>query len=211
MQRLLQSRPSRALLSVLLVMLTVPMVALVSAQPVFAAAKPCAATGLDPVKKAIHVSKSGKPKKLKEDENSGKLFGKARVDRQDEDQERSWGEIVHIAGFSTTVASAGFVESTGQFEDAGYVKLSVKSCNRNDDAQGAGALDWRLQTPTGQVLDPTIIVQAPTLSYVPVDLVKGGEVAGDVYFESGGLTGDFYAIYKPDPLDESRGIWKVPI
>lgn len=175
------------------------------------AAKACAATGLDPTRKAIHLAKSGKPRKLAHDENSGKLFGKGRVDRQDEDQERNWGEVVRIAGFSTTVVSGGFVQSTGQFEDAGYVKISVKTCNRNDDAQGGGALDWRLQTPAGQVLDPTIIVQAPTLSYVPVDLVKGGEVAGDVYFATGGQTGDFYVIYKPDLLDESRGIWKVPI
>jgi hypothetical protein len=177
-----------------------------------AAPKPCAATGIDPTKKAVHVNKKGKAKKLSEPENPGKLFGKGRVDRQDEDQERNWGEVATIAGFSTAVTSGGFVQSAGQFEEDGYIRVSVKICNRNDDAQGGSAYDFRLQTPAGQVLDPTIVVQAPTLPYVPTDLVKGGELAGDIYFPTGAAApGEYFVIYKPDLLDESRGIWKVPV
>jgi hypothetical protein len=204
---------SRTLSAVVVALFTVPFAVAVDAQPAFAAPKPCAATGVDPTKTAVHLSR-GAPKKLKKPENSGKLFGKARLDRQKEDQERNQGEIVRIAGFSTTVVSAGFEQSVGQFQNAGYVKATVKLCNRNDDAQPYSYGNWRLQTPSGQVINPTFVVGAPLLGGqqpLPVDLVKGGVATGDVYFQIGGQKGDFYLIYKPDPLDSSRGIWKVTV
>jgi hypothetical protein len=170
-------------------------------------ARPCKTTGIDPTRKAVHVIR-GKPKKLKKPENPGRLFGKTRPDRQKEDQERNFGEIVLISGYSATVVSAGFVQTVGEFEDAGYMKISVKICNRDEEAQAYGSIDWRLQTPGGQVIDPGFVVSAPTLT-PRADLVEGGEVAGDVYFEIDGQRGDFYIIYKPDSFDASRGIWKV--
>jgi hypothetical protein len=102
------------------------------------------------------------------------------------------------------------VQSVGEFEDAGYIQLTVKICNRDDGAQPYSSEDWRLQTPTGTVVDPAFIVSVPTLA-VFEDLVQGGEVTGDVFFETGGQVGDFYLIYKPDILDASRGIWKVTV
>lgn len=187
---------------------TIPFVVALDAEPSLAAPKPCSTTGADPTKTAIHLSR-GAPRKLKKPENSGRLFGKARADRHQEDQERNQGEIVRIAGFSTTVVSAGFQQSVGEFEDAGYLKATVKTCNRNDDAQSYSYVDWRLQTPAGQVMNPTIVVGAPTLALSPIDLVKGGEVSGDVYFEIDGQKGDFYLIYKPELFDASRGIRAV--
>jgi hypothetical protein len=34
-------------------------------------------------------------------------------------------------------------------------------------------------------------------------------VAGKVVFEIGSELGDFFVIYKPDPFDAARGVWKV--
>jgi uncharacterized protein DUF4352 len=203
------SRRSHAIGPVVTALFTIPVVVAVDAQPSLAAPKPCSTTGADPTKTAIHLSR-GQPKRLKKPENSGRLFGKGRPDRKGEDQERNHGEIVRIAGFSTTVVSAGFEQSAGEFEDAGYLKATVKICNRNTDAQSYSYVDWRLQTPAGQVMDPTI-VSVPTLALGPTDLVKGGEVSGDVYFEIDGQKGDFYLIYKPELFDASRGIWKVTV
>lgn len=41
------------------------------------------------------------------------------------------------------------------------------------------------------------------------NIVKGGKVSGKVVFEVGATKGDFYVIYKPDPFDAARGIWKT--
>jgi hypothetical protein len=120
----------------------------------------------------------------------GKLFGRDRPDRQKEDRERNFGKIVRISGYSTTVVSAGFVQSLGQFEEDGYIKVTVKVCNRDSDAQPYNYFDWRVQTPSGEVVDPAFVVSAPTLG--AEDLVKGGEVAGDVFFTVGGQKGDFF-------------------
>lgn len=189
---------------------TITLVFAIDTPPSLAVQKACSATGVDPTKAAVHLSR-GQPKKLKKPENSGKLFGRGRPDRHGEDQERNQGEIVRIAGFSTTVVSAGFEQSVGEFQDDGYLKATVKICNRNDDAQSYSFANWRLQTPAGQVINPAIVVGVPTLAEIPTDLVKGGEVSGDVYFQVEGQKGDFYLIYKPELFDASRGIWKVTI
>jgi Domain of unknown function (DUF4352) len=216
MRRSIHWTRSRTVGPALVALFVSSLVVAMDAQPSRAtqAPKPCSATGVDPTKQAVHFSAKGTPKKLKKPENSGKLFGKARIDRQKEDQERNNGEVVRIAGFSTTVVSAGFEQSVGQFQDAGYLKANVKICNRNDDAQPYSYVHWRLQTPAGQVIDPTFVVGAPILgqaSGLPSDLLKGAEATGDVYFQVGGEKGDFYLIYKPSPLDASRGIWKVTV
>jgi len=171
---------------------------------------PCKATGPDPAKTAIHLNKRGNPKKLKDAENSGKLFGKDRPDRQDHDQERNLGEVVRFSGYTTAVVTAGFVPTLSEIETSGYIKITVKVCNRDDDTQQYYDGDWRLQTPSGTVLDPDFVTP-PTLALVPTDVVDGGTATGDVYFEVGAERGDFYIIYKPDPFDDARGIWKVSI
>jgi hypothetical protein len=42
------------------------------------------------------------------------------------------------------------------------------------------------------------------------DLVSGGTVTGDIYFEAGAETGDFFVIYKPEPFDAALGVWRSP-
>ena len=41
--------------------------------------------------------------------------------------------------------------------------------------------------------------------------VETFRTSGNVVFEVGAAKGDFFIIYKPDPFDASRGIWKVTV
>lgn len=147
------------------------------------------------------------PEEEAEEEEPATLFP-GRPDAQPEDQERNIGEEVEISGYTAVVNTAEFLPTISEFEDAGYVKINVTITNSDDSAQPYNLFDWRLQSPGGTVQDPTI-TSAPTLK--AGDLVSGGEVAGDIYFDVGDEKGDFFIIYKPDPFDAARGIWKVTV
>lgn len=131
-----------------------------------------------------------------------------RADRQAEDQEVPIGESVQLSGYTATVTAATFRPTLSEFEDGGYLVAEVTVENRDDKAQPYNTFDWVLQTPNGQVIDPTFTSEQQLGSG---DLVQGGTVSGNVIWEIGAATGDFFIIYKPDPFDAARGIWKVPV
>jgi uncharacterized protein DUF4352 len=143
--------------------------------------------------------------KATETGSNAKLFP-GRVDAQRADKERNIGQSVELSGYTATVTAAGYQASVSDFEKGGYVVSDVTILNRDDRAQSYNTFDWKLQTPSGQVLDPTFTTVNQLGSG---DLVKGGSVAGKVVFEVGSQKGDFYIIYKPDAFDSDRGIWKV--
>ena len=131
-----------------------------------------------------------------------------RVDRQREDQEVAVGESVRLSGYTATLTAATFRPTLSEFEDEGYVVADVTVENRDDEAQPYNTFDWKLQTPNGQVIDPTF---ASVNQLGSGDLVQGGSVSGSVVWEIGAAKGEFFVIYKPDPFDAARGIWKVSI
>ena len=133
----------------------------------------------------------------------------ANPDAQEEDQNVAVGDSVELSGYTATVEAAGFVEQLSELETEGYLVVEVNVFNRDEEAQPFNLLDWRLQTPNGQILDPTFSSAEGTLS--AGDLIEGGEVSGKVIFEIGAATGDFFVIYKPDPFDAARGLWKVTV
>jgi hypothetical protein len=167
-----------------------------------AKAKRCATTG-------TYIKPGSKAPKNSGKNNAGKLF-KGRPGQQGGDQERNTGETANLGGFATTVTSGSFEPSLSSFENDGYLKVSVKVCNRNSDNNEENPLDWKLQTPNGNQINMTF-TSAPTLQ--AGDLVGGGEQAGDIFFAVDGQKGDFYVVFKPlsDPFGEERGIWKVSI
>ena len=128
---------------------------------------------------------------------------------QEEDQNVEIGESVELSGYTTTVESAQFTEQLSELETEGYLVADVHVFNRDDEAQAYNLLDWRLQTPNGQILDPTFTSTEGALS--AGELIKGGNVRGKVIFEIGAATGEFFLIYKPDPFDAARGLWKVEL
>lgn len=141
-----------------------------------------------------------------ETDGDTKLFP-GRPDSQREDQERNIGEAAKLSGYTATVTSAGFQESISDFETKGYIVVEATIENRDDKAQSYNYFDWKLQTPNGQVMDPTFSTVDGLLN--SGDLVKGGKVSGKVVFEVGAMKGEFYVIYKPDQFDAARGIWKA--
>lgn len=80
--------------------------------------------------------------------------------------------------------------------------------NRDDSAQPYNVFDWKLQTPNGQVIDPTFTSEKQLGSG---DLVRGGSASGKVIWEVGAAKGEFFIIYKPDAFDAARGIWRVTV
>jgi hypothetical protein len=155
------------------------------------------------------VAAAGGGKKASEDSpaQATRLFP-GRPDAQPDDQERNIGESARLSGYTATAMNAGFEQKLSEFEDEGYVWADVKIENRDDRAQPYNVFDWKLQTPGGQVINPTI-TSKPQLG--SGDLVPGGNVTGQVIFEVGAAQGDFFLIYKPGAFDADRGVWKVTV
>jgi Domain of unknown function (DUF4352) len=169
-------------------------------------AKRCAATGTYIEPGSTKPRNSGR-------NNPGKLF-KERLGKDRGDQERNTGETANLGGFAATVTGASFEQSLGGISEqrisTGYLKVSVKVCNRNSDTNDVNTLDWRLQTPNGNRIR---MERTHALTFRSGTLVGGGEQAGDIYFEVGPQRGDFYVVFKPlsDPFGNEQGIWKVTI
>lgn len=126
---------------------------------------------------------------------------------QREDKEAALGQSVELSGYTATVGKAVFQQSLSQFETRGYVVADVAVANRDNRAQPYNVFDWKLQTPNGQVIDPTFSPSVQQLG--SGDLVQGGNVAGKVAFEVGAAKGQYVVIYKPDPFDAARGLWRI--
>ena len=176
--------------------------------PAVAASKPKPCTNV-----ATAVQKNGKPVANSGKENPGKLF-KGRASKESHDQERRVGETANLSGYTVTVLGASPVPQVNAFQDDGYPKVSVRVCNRDSSAQRWGVFDWKLQTPSGNTVDSTVVVSVPTLDYAGGELTQDGRVEGDVYFKVGNPAppGSYYVLYKPsDPFNETRGVWQVNI
>ncbi len=125
-----------------------------------------------------------------------------RSDRQDQDHEAEVGGSVRLAGYTATVAAAELVTDEVFGEE---LVVDVEIENRDAGAQPYNLFHWRLQTAGGEVLDP-LGIQSDLGSG---DLVGGGSTSGRVAFDVG--PGTYYVIYKPDPFNAARGIWRVTV
>lgn len=137
---------------------------------------------------------------------TGQLTPTPGPDAQREDKEAPLGQSVQLSGYTATVAKAQFQQTLSEFEKKGYVVADVAVTNRDNRAQSYNVFDWKLQTPAGQVIDPTFTSMQQLGSG---DLVQGGNVAGKVIWEVGAAKGQYLVIYKPDPFDAARGLWRV--
>ena len=145
--------------------------------------------------------------KASEDDKHPNLYPD-RPDRQKEDQERAiGGPGVELSGYTTTVNTAEFVQSLSSFENSGYIVANVTIYNRDKSSQAFNVFDFKIQSPDGVVEDPTFTSKDYLESG---DLVGGGTVTGDVFFDVGDAHGDYYLIYKPDPFDAARGSGRSP-
>jgi len=128
-----------------------------------------------------------------------------RPDAQDEDHEASVGDCVRFQGYTAYVQSATTEAELGELGGDPITVVNVKVENRDDQAKPYNLFDWSLQTPSGQVIDPTIYLGDGGLQ--SGDLVPGGSATGKIAFDA--PAGQYYVIYKPDAFDSARGIWQI--
>jgi hypothetical protein len=128
-----------------------------------------------------------------------------RIDAQPKDQERAIGQSATIDGVAATTTSASFRQSLSDFEQDGYIVVNVTLRNGGTKAAPYNPFDWRIQSPSGQVLDPTGTGMEGQLE--SGDLVQGGTVSGAIAFKIGATKGQFYILWKPNPVEANRGVW----
>lgn len=131
-----------------------------------------------------------------------------RADAQESDIEKRIGESATVGGIEATVTAAEFQQQLSEFETEGYLRVDISLRNTDDSTHPYNTFDWRLQTPEGQVLDPSFSGENDLGSG---DLVAGGTKEGSVTFEVGGTKGNFYILYKPGLIDATRGVWQATI
>jgi Domain of unknown function (DUF4352) len=108
---------------------------------------------------------------------------------------------------ANTVVTATWARSQDSIGDA-VICARVTIKNNNSSTISYNELYWKLQTPSGAVLDSSYAETNPLNSG---DLVGGGTASGNVCFDDPGTTGNYVGIYKPDPYNATRGIWLFPL
>ena len=126
-------------------------------------------------------------------------------DARSEDDVLEVGESVKISGFTATVRSAKFVDEVEGFPPGGsYLVLEVTVENRDNEAQTPFPPSWTVQQPDGLVTPPISIDGG-----VDGSIGANETVEGSVVFQVSGADGKYFVLYRPDPIDESRGVWPV--
>lgn len=149
-------------------------------------------------------STSGKPTTAKE-----KVYKFTdRADKQPTDLEIATGESATINGVKMTLVSAERKASLSEYDtaDSGkqYLVLNVQLENTSDKTQPFNALNFKVQTVSGQVIDTSFQTVSNPLN--SGDLVAGGKVTGSVVIEVPVETGHQYLIWKPDAWKSDRAI-----
>ena len=111
---------------------------------------------------------------------------------------------VAIANTKVTATWSRLQDSFQQNVICGAVTIK----NNNSSTISYNEFDWKLQTPSGTVLDTTV---AASNALNSGDLVGGGTATGNVCFTDPGTSGSYVGIYKPDAFNATRGIWLFPL
>ncbi len=135
------------------------------------------------------------------------LFG-TRPDEKEDDKERNIGDSAELSGYTATVTAAAFQQRLSSIERDGYLVADVTLLNRDSDAQSYNTFEWKLITPSGTIVDPYIGGEQLGSGDLAGD---GGEVAGQLIWEVGDTSGDFYIVYDPTDLGDDRAVWKFTI
>lgn len=134
-----------------------------------------------------------------------------RLDKQKTDIEVVPGEMATIDGVKMAVTSADYKQSLDEFTTAEsgktYLVINVALENTDTTTHSYNEFDFRIQTVSGQVLDPD--VSSATSPLNSGDIVAGGKVSGSVVFLVPQEKGDQYVIWKPNPLKSDRAIVQV--
>jgi len=131
-----------------------------------------------------------------------------RADKQNKDIELMPNETGTLDGVKMTVTNVEYLTQINEFDvaDSGktYVLVDVTLENTGNETKPYNVFDFRIQTASGQVLDPTFSTADNQLS--SGDLVSGGKVSGKVVFEVAIEDGHQYLIWKPNAFNSARVI-----
>lgn len=137
----------------------------------------------------------------------GNALFPGRPDVKKADHERNVGQAAELSGYTVTVVKAAFQGEMSAFEKGGYLVADITILNRDDAVQSYNVFEWKLITPQGQIIDPTISSTPKQLG--TGDLVTGGTVSGQVVWQVGDQKGDYYAVYDPSDFGDERAVWKA--
>jgi hypothetical protein len=121
-----------------------------------------------------------------------------------EDEVLDIGESVDISGFTATVRSANFVDEVEGFGPGNYLVLDVTIENRDDQSQSPFGEAWTLQQPDGLVVPPIRIDGS-----IAGSMAGGATASGVIVFQVRSPAGEHFVLYRPDIINESRGVWPV--
>ena len=122
------------------------------------------------------------------------------LDEQPKDCVALADDTVSLANTTVTAKWSVGTDATGEKQ----ICAAVSIMNRNNSTISYNDLYWRLQYPSGQVVDTNF---AATNDLGSGDIVAGGTASGNVCFADSGASGTYVGIYKPDAFQSNRGIW----
>ena len=112
----------------------------------------------------------------------------------------------HCANRSNTVTTDNVTVTATALRRDGSEGLctTVSYANNSSETIDYNPLDWKLQAPSGQVEDSSLVGNG---SLPAGELVAGGHTKGTLCFDSISSSGQFVLINKPDPVAGQRRIW----
>ena len=113
----------------------------------------------------------------------------------------------NTVSIANTVVTATWARSTDNLGSAS-ICAAVTIKNNNTSTISYNDLYWKLQSPSGTVVDTSF---SATNDLSSGNLVGGGTVSGNVCFADPAQSGGYIGIYKPDPYNATRGIWLFPL
>ncbi len=125
------------------------------------------------------------------------------------DQEVDVGQAATIGGVQATVTSANFQPTLDESHVEGYLVVDVGYANTSGQNTPYNSLDWKIQSPSGTTTGSESVGTDGQLA--SGDLADGATVSGKIAFAVGTQKGEFSIVWKPDPVDPARGVWKVPV
>lgn len=156
------------------------------------------------------TQESPKPAVQQKEEKQYRFEG--RLDAQSKDIEILVGESAELEGLRLTINEVERATSLGMFEKAEtgkeFVILDVLLENISDKTQSYNALNFRIQTAGGQVLDS---FGGPFVENVlhSGDLIEKGKVQGKISFELPKEEDHQYVLYKPNAWKPDRIVIQI--
>lgn len=126
-----------------------------------------------------------------------------RPDRQSDDHEAEVGSAVRLAGLTASL-DEGFMH---QLVLADQLTIRVTIHNRDDRPKTYGSTDWKVLDAGGNPVTPVNSEREDALRTGELD--AGETVTGTIAYDL--PAGAYYVVYRPEAINQARGIWRVDV